>query len=286
MRRDTKKKIRRERMIMIASSALVMGALTLTGIYMKDRSDRNVDDGYSVDFSALEDSVDGKVKEIAKNQQNHLVNQEAETDFLAEADPVTEDDLDYDPVAVDSDLVEIPGLTDKKTDDRFQEEEEEEDGEEEKEAEDTAGTVVNVSKELHFSQDQGLVRPLGGEILMHYSMDKSIYFATLDQYKYNPAVMLKASQGDVVKVCADAKVVSVFENEEIGKAVTLDLGDGYQAIYGQLADIRVSEGSYIDSGEVIGSVAAPTKYFSKEGANLYFQLSKDAEPVNPEGLFR
>ena len=32
MRRDRKNKIKKERMVMIASSALVMGALTLTGI--------------------------------------------------------------------------------------------------------------------------------------------------------------------------------------------------------------------------------------------------------------
>ena len=44
MRRDRKSKIRRERMVMLASSALVMGALTLTGIYMKDRSAENIDD--------------------------------------------------------------------------------------------------------------------------------------------------------------------------------------------------------------------------------------------------
>ena len=36
MRRDRKSKIKRERMIMVASSALVMGALTLTGVYAAD----------------------------------------------------------------------------------------------------------------------------------------------------------------------------------------------------------------------------------------------------------
>ena len=71
MRRDIKSKIKRERMIMVASSALVMGALTLTGIYIKGQSDRNTDDGYSVDFSALEDSIDDKAQEIAQNQQEN-----------------------------------------------------------------------------------------------------------------------------------------------------------------------------------------------------------------------
>ena len=100
MRRDRKSKIRRERMIMIASSALVMGALTLTGVYVKNRSNENVDDGYSVDFSELENSVDDKIKEIEENKQV------AEVPQIEDA-PVTEDDLDYDPLAAGSALVQI-----------------------------------------------------------------------------------------------------------------------------------------------------------------------------------
>ena len=314
MRRDRKSKIRRERMIMIASSALVMGALTLTGVYVKNRSNENVDDGYSVDFSELENSVDDKIKEIEENKQV------AEVPQIEDA-PVTEDDLDYDPLAAGSALVQIPGLTDDDTlndirlpedgaiaenigdpeeKDRDADDDDEEDDEgadddsnlssgkaDGKETADAKGTVGEaVTKNLNFSESQGLVRPVNGEVLMHYSMDASIYFATLDQYKYNPAVMLSANEGDVVNVCADGKVVSIFEDAKIGNAVTLDLGNGYQATYGQLKDIQVTECSYVNRGETLASVAAPTKYFTTEGTNLYFQLTKDGEPVNPEGLFQ
>ena len=89
-----------------------------------------------------------------------------------------------------------------------------------------------------------------------------------------------------VTVCADAKVVSVFEDAQIGQAVTLDLGNGYQVTYGQLKDVPVTEGSYVNRGEVLGSVAAPTKYFAVEGTNLYFKLTKDGQAVNPEEMFR
>ena len=316
MRRDRKSKIRRERMIMIASSALVMGALTLTGVYVKNRSNENVDDGYSVDFSELENSVDDKIKEIEENKQV------AEVPQIEDA-PVTEDDLDYDPLAAGSALVQIPGLTDDDTlndirlpedgaiaenignpeekdrnaDDDDKEDDEGTDDDDDsnlssgkadgKEAADAKGTVGEaVTKNLNFSESQGLVRPVNGEVLMHYSMDASIYFATLDQYKYNPAVMLSANEGDVVNVCADGKVVSIFEDAKIGNAVTLDLGNGYQATYGQLKDIQVTECSYVNRGETLASVAAPTKYFTTEGTNLYFQLTKDGEPVNPEGMFQ
>jgi murein DD-endopeptidase MepM/ murein hydrolase activator NlpD len=121
---------------------------------------------------------------------------------------------------------------------------------------------------------------------MHYSMDKSTYFATLDQYKYNPATIFSAEEGTAVTACAQGKVTSIFENEEIGKAVTLDLGDGYEATYGQLTEITVKENSYVNPGDTIGSVAAPTKYYSTEGSNVYFALTHNGEPVNGEALFR
>ena len=37
----------------------------------------------------------------------------------------------------------------------------------------------------------------------------------------------------------------------------------------------------MQTGDIIGTVAAPTKYFSKEGTNVYFKLTKDGEPCDP-----
>lgn len=113
------------------------------------------------------------------------------------------------------------------------------------------GSVEN-GRNLNFSMEQGLIRPVDGEVLMHYSMDSSVYFATLDQYKYNPAVLFGAPEDTPVSACAQGLVLSVFSNEEIGNAVTLDLGNGYQATYGQLKDIQVSEGSLIGSRYTAG----------------------------------
>ena len=116
---------------------------------------------------------------------------------------------------------------------------------------------------------------------MNYSMDKTIYFPTLQQYKYNPAIIIQANEGDLITAASAGKVSSVFEDDRIGNAITMELGGGYEATYGQLTNILVSEGSYVAAGDVIAEVAAPTKYFSVEGTNVYFKLTKDGEPVNP-----
>ena len=297
MRRNKKSGINKERIIMLASSAFVLAALTMTGIYMKGQNVESRDDGYTLDFTALENNADDKLQEITENSEEHLLKEEenipgltanntAENEILGS--PVTEDDLDYMPQEVGSGNVEIPGLTDQETLLSAVEQEQQDSGTQREETGEkrTTGADVVVEKTLHFAESDGLQQPVQSDVLMHYSMDKSVYFATLDQYKYNPATIFSAEEGTAVTACAQGKVTSVFENEEIGKAVTLDLGDGYEATYGQLADIAVKENAYVNPGETIGSVAAPTKYYSAEGSNLYFALTHNGEPVNGEALFR
>ena len=68
--------------------------------------------------------------------------------------------------------------------------------------------------------------------------------------------------------------------------MTVDLGDGYRAIYGQLKEPNFAVGDYVESGHVLGYVAEPTKYYSVEGSNLYFALQKDGQPVDPVAFFQ
>ena len=134
---------------------------------------------------------------------------------------------------------------------------------------------------LTFSDSDTLVWPIVGNILVNYSMDKTVYFPTLQQYKYNPAIIIQANEGDLVTAASAGKVISIFNDPQIGNGITMELGGGYEVTYGQLANILVSEGSYVAAGDVIAEVASPTKYFSVEGTNVYFKLTKDGTPVNP-----
>lgn len=309
-RRDRKNSIRKERIVMIASSAFVLAALTMTGVYMKEKSVESKDDGYSVDFAAIEENVEDKYQEIAQidisDVQDDTVAQN-DTSVTQEGSVANngyeqnmENDLDYMPLEAGSSLVEIPGLTEgmysleeiaeevNEQADLIAEVEDEDVAEAQSEDVATENIVVTkelYSSELHFSEEENLIRPTAGEILLPYSMDGSIYFATLDQYKYNPAIVFAAGEGTLITACAEGKVVDVFEDAQIGKAVTVDLGDGYQITYGQLEEIQVSVDSYVNPGDAIGSVAAPTKYYSVEGSNLYLQMTKDGEPINPENFF-
>lgn len=156
----------------------------------------------------------------------------------------------------------------------------EEDNEKKTEKTETVATAAENS--LHFDTKTGMQWPLEGEILLDYSMDATVYFPTLEQYRYNPAIVISAAVNDKVNAVAKGKITDISENEVTGCTVKQDLGDGYTAIYGQLKELNFKKGDMIEAGQTIGYVGEPTKYYSTEGSNVYFELQKDGKPVNPK----
>ena len=134
---------------------------------------------------------------------------------------------------------------------------------------------------LKFAANEVLTWPVDGNVILSYSMDKPVYFSTLAQYKYNPALIIAGDVGEEVVAATEGEVKSIETNAQTGTTLTMDIGSGYEVVYGQLKDVCVAEGYSISEGDVIGCVSEPTKYYSVEGPNLYFQLLKDGEPVNP-----
>ena len=330
MARRNRSSIRKERIIMLASSVFVLAALTVTGVYVRNNNRAEKED-YVVDFEALEHGSE----ELAENM---VEGEELDTLFAG----VGTDDLDYDPnfqeanslhvenTENENDAIKKTGEKDEKdmsglsksgeSDDKEVNQEEDEKLTSDKKKDDpvkesadkktkpatdkaeeeegagmfdetvdtamsgevqTEGIAATVQPELDFNEEDGLVWPIVGDVLINYSMDKTIYFPTLDQYKYNPAIVISANQGEAISAAADGRVTSVSYDPGIGNTVVMELGNGYELTYGQLENITVSEGSYVHVGDGIGTVAAPTKYYSMEGTNVYFKLTKDGQPVNP-----
>lgn len=132
-----------------------------------------------------------------------------------------------------------------------------------------------------FSEDSVLTWPASGAVIMSYSMDQTVFFQTLEQYRYNPAMIIGGEAGETISASAAGIVNGIEQTAQTGTTVTLDMGNGYSAVYGQLENVSVSEGDYVGAGEKIGTLAEPTKYYSTEGPNLYFEVMKDGEPVDP-----
>ena len=162
------------------------------------------------------------------------------------------------------------------TNDDLQDEKNHENGE----TTDVSASAINLPA-VNFSEDTLMEWPVNGNILQDYSMDQTVYFSTLDQYKLSPAIAVGAVEGAPVVAAVNGKVYSVEQDIQTGTTVTMELGNGYQAIYGQLADLTVAEGDTVKKGTTIGYIAQPTKYYSTEGTNLYFEMKKDGEPIDP-----
>lgn len=126
-----------------------------------------------------------------------------------------------------------------------------------------------------------MIWPVSGTVLMNYSMDKTVYFATLDQYKYNPALVISGAEGDQVLCGAPGIIKSIDVTAQTGTTVTVDLGNGYEVLYGQLKEVPVKVGDQVEAKSILGYIGQPTKYYSVEGCNVYVELRKDGTPVNP-----
>jgi len=272
MRRYNRNSARRERIVLITSAAFVLAALTMTGVYMSRNNKEELDDGYTVDFAALESSTNDKLDEIAENNTN----------YTPKAPHVNlEDDLDYTPMYPEDEIAEEAGSNLVEIADEVEPVAEEENIIEETPV--IENIEENIAPQLNFPNE--IMRPVEGETIIPYSMDGSVYFETLDQYKYNPAMIIKAEEGEDVLACSKGKVTDIYNDAELGEVLVLELGDGYEAVYGQLTNIKVSVDQYVNAGDVIASVSAPTKYFSTEGSNLYFRLDSGDTAVNPEDFF-
>lgn len=152
--------------------------------------------------------------------------------------------------------------------------------ENESSAEESAASGDNTSG-VWFSEDSILEWPASGAVIMGYSMDQTVFFQTLEQYKYNPALIVSGETGETIGASAPGIVTNIEQTAQTGTTVTLDMGNGYSAVYGQLKEVPVSVGDYVETGGTVGYLSEPTKYYSVEGPNLYFEVLKDGEPVDP-----
>lgn len=152
------------------------------------------------------------------------------------------------------------------------------------EAEPETAQVISQSEKLSnltFDEEKGLLWPVSGDVLLPFSIEKSIYFETLAQYKINPAVLIAGKEDMEVFSAYNGVITAIEENEETGLTVTASIGDGYELVYGNLKDVEWKEGDFIAEGTRLGLLSAPTKYYVKEGANLYFKVLENEEAVDP-----
>ena len=272
-----KKAFYKRRTVIIASALCAVSALGLAGVYRLESSKKSTDKELvnweemdsdtrraRLDSAALEEEEDELELVGRKEGTEDGDEQDGQADRL---NPTQQPASDVGQGAITTQPA-VPEETDDAQSAGASEEE-------------TASASVQNAINLDFQADSKMIWPVEGNVILDYSMDSSIYFPTLDQYKYNPAIAIQSERGTPVLSAAAGVIDSIVETDETGLTMTVDLGNGYKAVYGQLADITLSTGSYVETGTQIATVAEPSIYYQIEGDNLYFQVLKDETAQDP-----
>ena len=287
-RRNNKRPaLQKEKISIIAASVFVLSALTLAGVYMSAQGDKKKEEN-RIDFAKLEQ------ENITAEENGTGL---ADTRFVsgkARAEMDTKKNAQTDHRFGESDLYDLSDNNDMDVDPAFTEvnsgqvENTKQDGA--KAGTDKAAVFMEgqepeqelvADTPLFFSEEDSLALPVIGDVLLDYSMDKAVYHATMQQYHYNPALVVAASEGQTITAAADGIVADVYYDSQTGNTIRFDLGNGYMLTYGQLSDISLKAGDRVAAGDVVGKVAKPTIYYTEEGTNVYYKLTKDGVPIDP-----
>lgn len=160
--------------------------------------------------------------------------------------------------------------------------------EDESEAEDEPGADAQANaaeddEEAVFdAENDTMMWPVSGNVLMEYSTEGLIYDETLDQYRVNDSISIAAAEGEEVVAAAAGTVKSIGSNDTLGNYVVISHGNGLETTYGQLQEVvDVVEDEFVSKGERIGSIAEPTWYSLSLGTHVQFQVTQDGVAVDP-----
>lgn len=125
--------------------------------------------------------------------------------------------------------------------------------------------------------------PADGVIKREYSMDKVIYYESLEVWKTHSGVDIVCGENSSVVAVLDGKVVGIYNDGVYGYSVVIE-SDEYKCIYSSLSsDIELTIGKIVKVGEKVGYVGECGA--EKElGYHVHFEVMKNGEYVNPEVL--
>ena len=251
----------------VAVACIMVGALGLTGMYVTERSQQRQEKLAKEEQDDITDLNETQIPQI--NADEVALNSENESNELGKEQETKNSVTQKENTVAKTDANDLKKDTTAK------------------ELTEESMTPVETVKEevLHFNPTKdGIVWPIEGTVLLDYSKDATIYFPTLQQYQYNPAMVIAGEVNSKVYFVAKGKITNIETNEVTGCTVTQDIGDGYTVKYGQLKELNFKVGDMVESGQVVGYINEPTKYYSVEGPNVYFQVLKESEPIDPQEL--
>lgn len=126
------------------------------------------------------------------------------------------------------------------------------------------------------------LRPVSGNTMKEYSMDKVIYSKTLDMWKVHDGIDIYASLGEEVKAAEKGVIERVYEDAFYGISIIIDHKNGIKTVYRNLdSNVMVEEKKEVEKAEVIGKVGNSSSGESKDETHIHFEVIQNGEIVNP-----
>lgn len=96
---------------------------------------------------------------------------------------------------------------------------------------------------------------------------------------YHRAIDIANKDGPAVAAASAGKVTAVIWSKVgYGNHVIIDHGNGYQTLYGHLANIYISAGQSLAAGQAIGQMGSTGR---STGTHLHFEVIKDGVKLDP-----
>ena len=153
----------RQKSYLLAAGLMLVAVFGMTGVYF---SEQRTEQG-----EKLAEEFQERNRKLAEDIQQEVPKTTAVDQVIR---PQNDDFLDSPEIVANEDPEEP-------------EERDESDQETVEETQKTAATEE--LPEIHFDEEE-LSWPLDGDVLMYYSMESTVLFKTLDQYKTNPAIII------------------------------------------------------------------------------------------------
>lgn len=132
-------------------------------------------------------------------------------------------------------------------------------------------------------EQKGSTFPVEGSVRREYSMDKVVYYESLEVWKTHGGVDIVCSENSEVKSILDGKVVGIYNDNTYGYSVVVESGE-YTCVYSSLDEkVLVNIGNKVKIGDTLG-YAGECAAEKELGYHVHFEVMKDGEYVNPASL--
>lgn len=143
-------------------------------------------------------------------------------------------------------------------------------------------TNKNSMEDEKYVYEYTYLRPVEGNTLKEYSMDKVVYSKTLDMWKVHDGIDICANDGEEVKASEKGIVERVYEDAFYGTSVIIDHQNGIKTVYRNLGkEVTVKDKQEIKKGQKIGNVGDTSNGEAKDETHIHFEVIKNGEIVNP-----